>query len=621
MKLEARNLFLLLVACTLIYSCAHSGANIEPVRDFHSLSLEQLELLAQDDPESCLESISALRSELGVEETPLNAWAALENKALERLVDRVFIEEAEGSWDRAELSISTLEAAQIALPDNEVVQAFFKSQPDRLEETRRRVLKGKSEEYYAKGLYAPGVNYLYRLLDRYTQPESLRLSDQDASFFKRWLDRSLQNGDRITVERLSSFLGQTTIGTAEPATIGQDNSVAAKASLAELAEAVVTVHVDKGLKIQRGLAYPDRVLGSAFQVDDQGYYLTNYHVIASEVDPEYEGYSSLTIRPFDKPEARIPAQVLGWNEELDLALLKSEIAERTLYLHDLKDPDKGQRVYSIGSPVGLESSVSSGIISAPGRRILARGDALQIDVPVNPGSSGGPLLDEEGRVVGLIFAGLSDFQGLNFALPPSWISSLLPSLFEEGKTELPWLGLGIAKTLDGFLEISYVFPWRQAVKPGDRILSIDNVAVKELSQAQYLLTEKPLSSLCALQLQRGEKKLSLLVKAQAMPKNPMAGAVSSESSEALLQGVMGMLLDHVSGSRGPGGSYRIQKLWPGLAGDESGLREGDLIKFVRYRPNNDERLAMFDLSVKSPASGYLEKTMRFVLSLEMNNFI
>ncbi|MDX9826805.1 MAG: trypsin-like peptidase domain-containing protein [Spirochaetia bacterium] len=598
-----------------------------PKRDFHSLSLEQLKALVLEDPESSLETISMLRLEVPDEPGLQASWTALENEALLGLIERFEQESSEGRWASAEMSLSSLGAALIALPENLILNEYFGSEGASFEERRLRVLMGRSEALYAQGLYAPGVNYLYRILDRPANPEASLLPKPETSFFEAWLERSRQKGDRHTVERLSALLGQekskarTPNDAAQEATANAQPSSIPAASLAELAEAVVTIHVDKGLKIQRGLAYPDRVLGSAFQLDDQGYYLTNYHVISSEVDPEYEGYSSLSIRPFDKPEARIPARVVGWNEELDVALVKSEQAKRTLYLHSSKDPAKGQRVYSIGSPVGLESSVASGIISAPGRRILARGDALQIDVPVNPGSSGGPLLDDEGRVVGLIFAGLSGFQGLNFALPPSWISSLLPSLFEGGQTELSWLGLGLARTLDGSLEISYVFPWRQAIVPGDRILSIDTIPVKDLSLAQYLLTEKPLSSLSALRILRGNKEIRLLAKTRAMPKSPMVSAVKSETSEALLQGMTGMILEHISGSRGPGGSYKILKLWPGLPADEFGLREGDLIKFVRYRSNSAEKLAVFDISVKSPASGYLEKTMRLVLSLEMNNFI
>lgn len=620
------NVLLALAAALLLFSCVHAPVNGLAERDFQNLSIEQLQLVSKEDPESCLETISALRTK-GLDDPVLSSsWKDLEDKSLARLLERLEQEEAEGRWAEAERSLASLEAARFILSDSGILKNYFNGDNSRLEKSRLRVLQARSEEFYAKGLYAPGVNYLNRILDTLAASGDARIVPE-ASYLTLWLERSRTKGDDFTSERLSSLLkpgstsksAQSDDGRAEQEPEGFSNNP--KASLAELAEGVVTVHVDKGLKLQRGLAYPDRVLGSAFQVDDQGYYLSNYHVIASEVDPGYEGYSSLSIRPFDKPEARIPGKVVGWNKKLDVALLKSEASARTLYLHSSNDPAKGLRVYAIGSPVGLESSVSSGIISSPGRRILAWGEALQVDVPVNPGSSGGPLLDEKGRVVGLIFAGLSGFQGLNFALSPSWISRLLPSLFAGGEIELSWIGLGLAKTLDGQLEISYVSSWRQAVRPGDRLLAIDGQPIKELSQAQYLLTGKPLNSLCALSLVREGKPIHILLKTQAMPKSPMIKQAKSEASEDLLQAVTGMLLEHISGPRGPGGSYKILKLWPGLPADESGLREGDLIKFARFRGNYPEGLASFDISVKSPASGYLERTMRLVLSLEMNNFI
>jgi len=219
-------------------------------------------------------------------------------------------------------------------------------------------------------------------------------------------------------------------------------------NIGEKAAGVVTVYVSKGLRMENGVGYPDRVLGTAFQVDAKGYYLTNYHVVSSEVDPKYNGYSRLSIRPSSNPSARIPAKVVGWDEDLDLALLKSqEISSHTFYPFLRGKTAKGQRIYAVGSPVGLENSVTAGIVSATGRRILPRGEAIQIDAPVNPGSSGGPLLDEEGNLAGVIFAGLPGFQGLNFALPVEWVLGLYPVLFEGGKVQASWLGAGIAKNL------------------------------------------------------------------------------------------------------------------------------------------------------------------------------
>ncbi len=99
----------------------------------------------------------------------------------------------------------------------------------------------------------------------------------------------------------------------------------ARASFATMLKGTATIWVNRGVKIEKGVGYPDRVIGSGFFIDPRGYLLTNHHVIASEVDPAYEGFSRLFLRLSDDPTARIPAKVVGWDPVLDLALVKVEI--------------------------------------------------------------------------------------------------------------------------------------------------------------------------------------------------------------------------------------------------------------------------------------------------------
>ncbi len=82
-----------------------------------------------------------------------------------------------------------------------------------------------------------------------------------------------------------------------------------------------------------------------------------------------------------------------------------------------------------------------------------------------------------------------------------------------------------------------------------------------------------------------------------------------------------MIVEHVSGPRGEGGTYKVVRTWPGMAADESGIGAADVLKFVRYSVDDSANTIYFDVSVKSLNSGYLEKTMRMGLSLEMGNFI
>ena len=82
-------------------------------------------------------------------------------------------------------------------------------------------------------------------------------------------------------------------------------------------------------------------------------------------------------------------------------------------------------------------------MSATGRRFLQVGEAMQVDVPVNPGNSGGPLLDEQGDLAGIVFAGIEQFEGVNFAIPWHWVERALPLLYAGGEAVHPWLGMAL----------------------------------------------------------------------------------------------------------------------------------------------------------------------------------
>lgn len=205
----------------------------------------------------------------------------------------------------------------------------------------------------------------------------------------------------------------------------------------DMIKGVATVIVDRGYRIEKGVGMLDMVIGSAFFVDN-GLMVTNYHVISSEVDPEYEGYSRMYIRTGNAGSVRIPAKVIGYDKALDLALIKADIKPEYIFsIIDRAQPLVGESVYAIGSPAGLEKTVTQGIVSALGRRFLSIGDCIQIDAAVNHGNSGGPVVDKNGRLVGIVFAGADQFQGLNFAVPAERLAAALPALIAGGKAERP----------------------------------------------------------------------------------------------------------------------------------------------------------------------------------------
>ena len=208
----------------------------------------------------------------------------------------------------------------------------------------------------------------------------------------------------------------------------------------KMMKGTVTVWVDRGMTIEKGLGRADRMIGSGFFIDANGYLITNYHVIQSEVDPEYEGFSRVYIKRAENPTVRIPAKVVGWDTTFDLALLKTEINPEVYFqLASSEDLNIGSRIYAIGSPAGLEQTLTSGIVSAQNRRLLSLGSVLQIDAPVNHGSSGGPLIDEAGRVQAIVFAGLERNEGLNFAIPVELLRLILPQLYAGGETVHAWM--------------------------------------------------------------------------------------------------------------------------------------------------------------------------------------
>jgi serine protease Do len=151
--------------------------------------------------------------------------------------------------------------------------------------------------------------------------------------------------------------------------------------------------------------------GSGIIIDPRGYILTNYHVVA--------GSQQIQVRLSDGRE--ITGRVIGGNQRFDLALVHIQAQGlRAAVLGDSSKLHVGQWAIAIGSPFGLEQTMTVGIISATGRRGLGKGtygDFIQTDASINPGNSGGPLLDINGQVIGINSMMASQAQGIGFAIP------------------------------------------------------------------------------------------------------------------------------------------------------------------------------------------------------------
>ncbi|NOY65491.1 MAG: trypsin-like serine protease [Nitrospirae bacterium] len=187
--------------------------------------------------------------------------------------------------------------------------------------------------------------------------------------------------------------------------------------------------------------YPQKGAGSGSIIDATGYILTNYHVI--------EGASEITVTLYDGSKYR--AGLVGVDPDNDLAIIKIKPRKklRPVKLGDSDSLQVGQKVYAIGNPFGLNSTLTTGIISALGRPLTTESgrvieNVIQTDAPINPGNSGGPLLDTSGRLIGIntaIFTPSGGNIGIGFAIPVNTARELIPDLIRYGKVRRPWIGI------------------------------------------------------------------------------------------------------------------------------------------------------------------------------------
>jgi S1-C subfamily serine protease len=391
-------------------------------------------------------------------------------------------------------------------------------------------------------------------------------------------------------------------------------------SVADMIKGVATVIVDKGTKIDKGRAYYDRSLGSAFFVDASGYLITNYHVISSEVDPKYEGFSRIYIRMGDATSPRYPAKVIGWDKAMDLALIKTEHKPEFVFsVVDRVIPQVGDTVLAIGSPLGLEKTVTSGIVSSLSRRFLQIGDVIQIDAAVNSGNSGGPVIDTSGRLVGIAFAAIAQYQGLNFAVPAERLAAALPAMIKGGKAERPWLGLALSETLSG-ADIIYAAPNTPAAEhrlsEGMRIVSINGqkaaasqgLLIPALQDIIFQSRPGELVVIETINLSDEEPRRRVLMTVPR-PDVPLAEAAKIDSKERMAAPLFGLIL---SPSRGGAlsSTYLVKKVVRGSIADDAGISDHDPVSIRGFRIVEDDGYALMEINVKKRQMGYLETTMQ-----------
>ena len=273
-------------------------------------------------------------------------------------------------------------------------------------------------------------------------------------------------------------------------------------------------------------------LGSGFVIDPSGYIVTDDHVV--------ENADRVMI--ITKEAGEYPARIVGRDPLTDLALLKIE-ADRPLSYVRWGDSDTaqiGDWVLAIGSPFGLDNTVSSGIISGRGRNIHEGpyDDFLQIDAAINRGNSGGPTFDLEGNVIGVntaIFSPNGGSVGIGFAIPANRARPVVEQLKTYGKVPRGWLGVQIqAVTLElarnlglpsnaGALvaEVSAGSPAAAAgFEQGDVILSVNGRDIRGTRDLPLVIAETPIGRLAAVTVWRRNATMTLRPLISQMPTNP-----------------------------------------------------------------------------------------------------
>jgi serine protease Do len=343
--------------------------------------------------------------------------------------------------------------------------------------------------------------------------------------------------------------------------------------------------------------FEQRGVGSGFIMSRAGYILTNNHVVekADEIKvklangKEYEG------------------KVIGRDPKTDLALVKIEGASdlQPLTLGNSEDLKVGSWVVAVGSPFGLEQTVTAGIVSAKGR-VIGSGpydNFIQTDASINPGNSGGPLINTKGEVVGINTAIIASGQGIGFAIPINMAKEIASQLQDKGHVTRGWLGVVIqevtpelAKSFGlnekkGALvtQVSEGSPAEKAgIEQGDVIVGFDGKEVADSKDLPRIVASTPVGKTVTVKISRDGKALERQVKVGEMEEEKKAEGATTPAGKKL-----GIAVQNLTPEIAKGLGLKketgvvITQVEPGSPADSAGLQTGDVIREVNRKPVKD----------------------------------
>jgi serine protease Do len=343
--------------------------------------------------------------------------------------------------------------------------------------------------------------------------------------------------------------------------------------------------------------FPQNSLGSGFIIDEEGYILTNNHVI--------EKADKIKVRLSDEEE--FDAEVVGGDPKTDIALIKIEPPKplQPVKMGDSNTLEVGEWVIAIGNPFGLEHTVTAGIVSAKGR-VIGPGpyeDFIQTDASINPGNSGGPLINMRGEVVGINTAIIAGGQGIGFAIPINMGKEILSQLKDTGRVTRGWLGVmiqpvtpelakqfGLEKA-DGAL-VSQVMDDSPAEKAGiereDIIIEFDQKKIHKMRELPRIVANTPVGKQVEVKVIRQGKEKQLKVVVGELKEERVATAEKFATEKELgltVQDLTPEIAKHLGISEKSG--VLVSEVKVGSPAHEAGVRRGDIIKEIDRQPIED----------------------------------
>jgi S1-C subfamily serine protease len=277
---------------------------------------------------------------------------------------------------------------------------------------------------------------------------------------------------------------------------------------------------------------PLQGVGSGIVIDPKGYIMTNHHIA--------QAAQSMVVSMFDG--TRLEGKPVGTDPNTDVAVVRVDPGPRQIPVAELGDSDGirvGQMAIAIGNPFGFMlhgPTVTVGVISALNRTIQAEGgvfeNLIQTDAHINPGNSGGPLLNREGKVIGMNSATIPFAQGIGFSIPINIAMRIAKELMEHGRVIRPWLGIlgiGVTKELAEYYNLGATEgvlvtrsfenspAGQKGIAPGDIILTIDGKNVKDMSDLSGILEGRKIGDVINLGVLRGQRRGEVRVKLAEVP--------------------------------------------------------------------------------------------------------